>query len=135
MNKNPELDNYKKEVVERLLAIIEHYGMSRADFCRATNILPSSLSHVLNGKGNGGYLFFQSIIDAFPDINARWLMTGKGSMLTETESKIITGTDITDQRLSELSEENNKLNKQIRYLIQFIQLNNNSNEKNFSISI
>ena len=76
-------------MVERIKRIIANKKMSLSSFADATDIHPTTLSHIINGReieGKGKVNQTPStdvltkILSAFPDISAEWLMTGAGTM-------------------------------------------------------
>lgn len=65
---------------ERILKFIESEGITAAEFADKIGVQRSSVSHVLNGRNNPGFAFIQKILEAFPSIDSRWLLTGSGQM-------------------------------------------------------
>lgn len=65
---------------DRILEFIESENITAAEFADKIGVQRSSVSHVLNGRNNPGFAFIQKILEAFPTINSRWLLTGSGQM-------------------------------------------------------
>jgi len=65
---------------ERILKLIEEEKITAAEFADRIGVQRSNVSHILNGRNNPGYTFIQKIIETFPTINSRWLLTGEGNM-------------------------------------------------------
>lgn len=65
---------------DRIVQLIENMKISPAEFADQIGIQRSSLSHVMNGRNNPGYSFIQKILEAYPKLNSRWLITGIGAM-------------------------------------------------------
>lgn len=65
---------------DRIVKFIESENLSPAEFADKIGVQRSSVSHVLNGRNNPGFAFIQKILEAFPSINSRWLLTGDGSI-------------------------------------------------------
>ncbi|MBN2806476.1 MAG: helix-turn-helix transcriptional regulator [Prolixibacteraceae bacterium] len=65
---------------ERIIKFIEAENLSAAEFADRIGVQRSSVSHVLNGRNNPGFSFIQKILDQFPKLDARWLLTGEGRM-------------------------------------------------------
>nr|WP_134798960.1 helix-turn-helix transcriptional regulator [Leptospira interrogans] len=65
---------------ERLAILIESLGLNQREFCENTNISPSRLSEVMNGRTLN--LSADAIIDIMQkyNVNANWLLTGKGNI-------------------------------------------------------
>jgi transcriptional regulator with XRE-family HTH domain len=65
---------------ERILKLIEVEKISAAEFADKIGVQRSNVSHILNGRNNPGFSFIQKILETFPSINSRWLLTGEGVM-------------------------------------------------------
>ncbi|MBN1769316.1 MAG: helix-turn-helix transcriptional regulator [Prolixibacteraceae bacterium] len=72
---------------ERIVEFIEKEGISAAEFADNIGVQRSSVSHVLNGRNNPGFSFIQKILETYPGLNSRWLMTGNGSMYDDSVQK------------------------------------------------
>ena len=48
----------------------------------------SNISHILNGRNKPSAAFIEKMLNVFPDLNARWLLTGEGNM-TNIEDVVI----------------------------------------------
>lgn len=73
---------------ERILKFIESEGITAAEFADKIGVQRSSVSHVLNGRNNPGFAFIQKILEAYPSINSRWLLTGSEQMKNIATSEI-----------------------------------------------
>jgi len=76
-------------MVERIKKIIAEKDMTLSLFANATDIHPTTLSHIINGReiaGKGKVKqtpstdVIMKILFAFPDISAEWLIRGIGTM-------------------------------------------------------
>ena len=76
-------------MVERIKKIIADRKMTLSLFANATNIHPTTLSHIINGRemdGKGKINqtpstdVIMKILSTFPDVSAEWLMMGAGPM-------------------------------------------------------
>lgn len=65
---------------ERIVKFIETEGLTAGEFADKIGVQRSSVSHVLNGRNNPGFSFIQKILDTYPEINSRWLLTGVGDI-------------------------------------------------------
>lgn len=73
-------------VIERLVWSIDWLKKSRivlsqAEFSEKVGIKPSQVSEMLNGKRKISERTIHNIVEAFPDLNINWLLTGEGEML------------------------------------------------------
>ena len=71
---------------ERLLKFINSEGLSSAKFAEQINVQPSSISHILSGRNKPSFDFITKVLTGFPDLNAEWLILGKGEMLKSQKS-------------------------------------------------
>ncbi len=67
---------------------MQHYSVNASEFANATGVKRSALTHVLSGRNQPGIGFLQKILDAFPDVNGDWLLTGNGQMLKLADSEV-----------------------------------------------
>jgi len=66
---------------DRLESILKHYKINSSKLAEMIEVQRSGISHILSGRNNPSYDFLIRILSTFPDINANWLLTGKGNML------------------------------------------------------
>lgn len=76
---------------ERIAKIIQKFCESKADFARKVGEKPQTVSNWL-ARDNGNNVL-NKIVEAFPQINKDWLMTGHGDML-------ISGNKVTAPQIS-----------------------------------
>lgn len=72
---------------DRIQQIIDYKGISAGDLAELLDVQRSNISHILNGRNKPGAVFIEKLLQAFPDINARWLLTGDGPMLLNSIQK------------------------------------------------
>lgn len=72
---------------ERILEFIASENITAAEFADRIGVQRSSVSHVLNGRNNPGFAFIQKILETFPEVNSRWLLTGEGQMRENADDK------------------------------------------------
>lgn len=65
---------------------MDYKSISAGELATQLEVQRSNISHVLNGRNMPGAAFIEKLLLSFPDLNARWLLTGKGEMLMEGES-------------------------------------------------
>ncbi len=70
----------------RIRLILNYKGITATEFANAIGVQPSNVSHVLNGRNNPSQPFIEKILSFYPEINARWLLLGEGSMLDNDKS-------------------------------------------------
>lgn len=65
---------------------MDYKKLSAAELADMIGVQRSNVSHVINGRNNPSSIFIEKLLLTFPDLNARWLITGEGSMV-EDEGK------------------------------------------------
>ena len=77
------------EVNQRISQIADYYNIkSYADFAQRTGLNHQTVSNYLKGKQKPDIDKLAQIKQSFEDINADWLLTGKGNMIKSNESLI-----------------------------------------------
>lgn len=72
---------------ERIKKYIEYKGISAGDLSASLDVQRSNISHILNGRNKPGAAFIEKLLLTFPDLNARWLLTGQGKMTNLREEE------------------------------------------------
>ncbi len=72
---------------ERIKQIISEYGLTISRFADKLGIQRSGISHILSGRNKPSYDFLMKVLREFQDIDANWLLTGKGSMKQDHSEK------------------------------------------------
>ena len=70
---------------DRIQKLIDYKGISGGELAEKLGVQRSNVSHILNGRNKPGAVFLEKILQAFPELNARWLLTGQGQMMHSTE--------------------------------------------------
>ncbi|MDR0659759.1 MAG: helix-turn-helix domain-containing protein [Prevotellaceae bacterium] len=68
----------------RIQKFIEAEGLTAARFADAIGVQRSNVSHVLSGRNKPSFDFIEKMLRKFPEINAEWLIMGKGHMYKES---------------------------------------------------
>ena len=100
---------------DRVRLIIKANSLSSSEFADRIGVKRSNLSHVLSGRNKPGTEFLAKIIDAFPNVNASWLLTGvqrTGDFQEESDSKSVV--EKTETAISSTSS-----NKEIEKIVVF----------------
>ncbi len=79
------------EIRDRLTQILTHKQMSSSAFADFLDIQRSNMSHYLSGRNKPGVDILQRILNKFPDINADWLIMGRGEMSSNGQTDIFQG--------------------------------------------
>ena len=57
---------------------MDYYQLSAAAFADTIHVGRSSISHILSGRNKPSLEFVMKIIDAFPEVELYWLLSGQG---------------------------------------------------------
>ena len=68
---------------DRIKQFMDFKGLSASDLSAVLDVQRSNVSHILNGRNLPGAAFIEKLLMAFPELNARWLFLGTGTMLNE----------------------------------------------------
>jgi len=93
---------------DRIQKIIEEENMSPSRFADEVGLNRPAVSHILNGRNNPGLEAIQKIINRFPNINATWLISGKGSMYEKSDGSVVIAQTLFDQNPVFLPESKDK---------------------------
>jgi transcriptional regulator with XRE-family HTH domain len=67
---------------DRIEKIMELEQLSASKFADAIGVQRSSISHILSGRNKPSLELVNKILDQFQQVNADWLLLGKGEMVT-----------------------------------------------------
>jgi DNA-binding XRE family transcriptional regulator len=67
-------------VTKRIEQILEEYQLSPSRFADEIDVQRSSISHILSERNKPSLELISKILKKYPEINAEWLITGKGKM-------------------------------------------------------
>ncbi len=68
----------------RLKKILDYYGLSASAFAEIITVQRSSISHILSGRNKPSLDFITKVLNAFPDIELLWLLSGVGEFPKNT---------------------------------------------------
>jgi transcriptional regulator with XRE-family HTH domain len=104
---------------DRIKNYMEYKGISAGELATLLDVQRSNISHILNGRNMPGASFIEKLLISFPDLNARWLLTGVGEMNSVDENVIINeavkkNEPFVTQNVTQL---NNKIEKPIEKVV------------------
>lgn len=67
---------------------MEHYQLSARELADICGVQRSAISHIMNGRNRPSVSFLMALSDAYPEMNTRWLLHGKGSMITNVNTNV-----------------------------------------------
>jgi transcriptional regulator with XRE-family HTH domain len=71
---------------DQIQEILRKEELTSSQFADKIGVQRSSVSHVLSGRNKPGFDFIHKILEAFPGINADWLIKGSGEMYKQRRS-------------------------------------------------
>ena len=74
---------------DRIKKYMEHKDISAGELSTLLEVQRSNISHILNGRNMPGAAFIEKFLISFPDLNARWLLTGVGEMISDEEVSVV----------------------------------------------
>jgi len=66
---------------ERIRKFMDAQGLSPSELADNIGVQRSNVSHVLNGRNNPSFPFIEKLLKKYPKLNAKWLLTGEGTMM------------------------------------------------------
>jgi transcriptional regulator with XRE-family HTH domain len=86
---------------ERLKELMKQLSVNAADLADRIGVQRSSVSHILNGRNLPSTQFIEKLLNTFPEIDARWLITGHGKPFRHEENPKSDLSSRTEKNLSE----------------------------------
>ena len=77
---------------DRIKQYMDYKSISAGELSSRLDVQRSNISHILNGRNKPGASFIEKLLLNFPDLNARWLLTGDGEMIeniVSNEDKVV----------------------------------------------
>jgi transcriptional regulator with XRE-family HTH domain len=68
----------------RLKKILDYYGLSASAFAEIIAVQRSSISHILSGRNKPSLEFITKVLNAFPEIELVWILSGVGEFPKST---------------------------------------------------
>ena len=84
---------------ERIRKFMEYKGITSSELADSIGVQRSNVTHVLKARNKPSFQFIEKILQTYPELNAKWLLLGTGSMV-DTPLKVKTLFDqLTDPAL------------------------------------
>ncbi len=74
-------------MINRINLILRAKNITARQFAEEIGIQPSGMSHILGGRNNPSLDFAIKVLRRYPEIDANWLLLGKGAMYGNTEPR------------------------------------------------
>ncbi len=69
--------------------ILRAKNLTARQFAEEIGIQPSGMSHILSGRNNPSLEFVTKVIRRYPEIDANWLLLGKGEMFSGSSAPAV----------------------------------------------
>ena len=76
----------EKDVNQRIRQVQKHYDLNEKNFIQKIGVAQSTYNSLFSRGSKPSVQLIESIANAFPQIDTRWLITGKGEMLCDDMS-------------------------------------------------
>ena len=87
-------EQIKAELSDRISQIRQTFCEdNNREFSELINVNEQTLSQICSGKRNAGLEIVQRILDNLPEIDANWLLRGKGNMTIDRSGKSVSVQD------------------------------------------
>jgi len=73
-------------MIDRIQLILKSKNLSSSQFADEIQVQRSSISHILSGRNKPSLDFIMKILSAYSEVNADWLIFGKGQMVRQEKS-------------------------------------------------
>lgn len=121
--------SYNVDLVERIERIVSFYCVSGRQFAAQCRVPVTTMNSILTKKSSPRAEILNSILDAYPSVDAEWLLTGRGEMLVDdnaatslelmsTYSTTMKEKRLLEHKIEELQARNEMLTKTIENLSQ-----------------
>ncbi|PLX14622.1 MAG: hypothetical protein C0597_09755 [Marinilabiliales bacterium] len=71
---------------DRIIQFLSANNLTSTKFADEIGVQRSSISHILSGRNKPSFDFIEKMLIAYPDLDAQWLITGKGNMYSNQPS-------------------------------------------------
>ena len=75
-------------MINRINLILRAKNITARQFAEEIGIQPSGMSHIMGGRNNPSLDFVTKVIRRYPEIDANWLLLGRGEMYTAESGRV-----------------------------------------------
>lgn len=69
---------------DRIQKFIEFKGISPSELADTIGVQRSNVTHVLKARNKPSFQFIEKLLQAYPELSAKWLLLGTGNMIDST---------------------------------------------------
>lgn len=66
---------------DRIRKFMEYKGISPSELADSIGVQRSNVTHVLKSRNKPSFQFIEKMLQVYPELNAKWLLLGTGSMI------------------------------------------------------
>ena len=70
-----------KNMEDRIRKFMEYKGISPSELADSIGVQRSNVTHVLKSRNKPSFQFIEKMLQVYPELNAKWLLLGTGSMI------------------------------------------------------
>lgn len=107
------------DFANRMDRIFKFYDLSASAFADRIGVQRSSISHLMGGRNKPSLEFVMKVIEAFPEVDLHWLISGKGSFPAKTKPLAPIGMEGKENTAIDLRKESGINSKAIDKIIIF----------------
>lgn len=75
-------------MINRINLLLQAKNITARQFAEEIGIQPSGMSHILGGRNNPSLEFVSKVLRRYPEIDANWLLMGKGEMYSSSAPSV-----------------------------------------------
>lgn len=88
---------------ERIKKFMEYKGISPSEFADSIGVQRSNVTHVLKNRNKPSFQFIEKMLQIYPELNAKWLLLGKGNMIENSIKEKTLFDQLTDPNPNQVS--------------------------------
>lgn len=82
---------------------MEYKGISPSEFADSIGVQRSNVTHVLKNRNKPSFQFIEKMLQIYPELNAKWLLLGKGNMIENSIKEKTLFDQLTDPNPNQVS--------------------------------
>jgi transcriptional regulator with XRE-family HTH domain len=98
---------------DRIKKFMEYKGISPSELADSIGVQRSNVTHVLKARNKPSFQFIEKMLQVYPDLNAKWLVMGTGSMVDAPAKSKTLFDELTESSNLPLSSAENRVENRI----------------------
>ncbi len=96
----------------RIKKIIEDLGITQSEFAKQIGVERANISHIISGRHKPSYEFLRKVLETYPNLNAEWLMLGKGHIYKQDTEQVTDDIQNSTSKNKQVGNSTNQSNPQ-----------------------